>query len=83
MQFTWFPAGIPRRKRLFDLLLVVPGLIIFLPVMGLVALAILIFEGRPVTFRQERPGYHARIINVVKFRTMHDLRDSAWRFASG
>lgn len=75
MHFTWFPEGIPITKRLFDLVLVVPGLIVMLPVFALVALVILVLEGPPVLFRQERPGYRARIIRLIKFRTMREHRD--------
>jgi lipopolysaccharide/colanic/teichoic acid biosynthesis glycosyltransferase len=76
MPFVWFPQGIPLRKRLFDLALVVPGLIILLPVFALVSLVILIFEGPPFLFQQERAGYGGKIICLVKFRTMRDLRDA-------
>jgi sugar transferase EpsL len=70
-----FPKGIPFLKRLFDLALTIPGLILMTPLLAAVALIIWIIDGTPVTFRQERPGYRGRIFKVVKFRTMKDLRD--------
>jgi sugar transferase EpsL len=70
-----FPAGIPRSKRILDLTLTLVGLPIFIPVMGAVALLVRIFHGKPVIFRQERPGYGAQLIPVFKFRTMTDARD--------
>ena len=73
--FSWLPDGIPFSKRLFDLFLVGPVLVIFSPVLGLVALLILVIEGRPIFFRQSRPGYHCQIIRLIKFRTMRELRN--------
>jgi hypothetical protein len=68
MAFDLFPAGVPIRKRIFDLVLTFPLLLLFSPVMLVVALVILIFEGPPVLFVQPRPGYHNQIFNVIKFR---------------
>ena len=45
-------------------------LIILFPVLILIALLVLIFLGRPVIFRQQRPGRNARIFTLFKFRTM-------------
>jgi len=61
---------VPLRKRLFDLVLTVPALIIFSPVMAVTALAIWLLEGRPILFRQQRPGLGGKIFTVIKFRTM-------------
>ena len=44
------------------------------PLMGLVALAILVDDGRPVFFVQERPGHRERPFRCFKFRTM--IRDA-------
>jgi len=65
----------PLRKRLFDLALTIPLIVIFTPVMLVVALVILIVEGPPVVFFQARPGYHGRIFNIIKFRTMRNAVD--------
>lgn len=46
----WLPEGIPWSKRVLDLLFVLMGMVIALPLMGLIALAILLFEGPPVFF---------------------------------
>ena len=32
--------------------------------------------GKPVFFRQRRPGYHAKPFMIYKFRTMSDARDA-------
>lgn len=70
------PQGIPVSKRLFDLVLTVPGLVILSPFMAIIALLVRIKHGKPVLFRQERPGYKGKPFNVYKFRTMRDLRDA-------
>ncbi len=75
MAFQLFPPGVPRRKRIFDLALAVPGTILFSPVMLLVAAVILILEGPPVFFIQPRPGYRKKIFNVIKFRSMRNALD--------
>ena len=79
MGFHLFPAGVPRRKRVFDLALTLPGLILFSPVMLVIAAVILIVEGPPVLFVQPRPGFHNRIFNVIKFRSMRNAVDRRGR----
>ncbi|MCK4977985.1 MAG: sugar transferase, partial [Anaerolineales bacterium] len=60
----------PLSKRVFDLALVIPGLILIFPMLGLIALLVWINHGRPVFFRQIRPGYRGQPFGVIKFRTM-------------
>ena len=57
-------------KRLFDILLVVVALPLWLPLLGIVALVVLVVEGRPVFFRQERAGKGGRSFRMLKLRTM-------------
>lgn len=59
-----------RGKRLLDLVIVVPTLILSLPVQAVVAVAVRLGMGRPVLFRQQRPGLDGRPFELVKFRTM-------------
>jgi sugar transferase EpsL len=66
---------VPFVKRAFDLLLTVPGLILISPLLAGIALAIWIQQGRPVLFRQPRPGLGGRIFNLFKFRTMRSAVD--------
>ncbi len=79
MDFQLFPTGVPRRKRLLDLVLTIPLLVLFSPIMLALALVILIFEGPPVLFVQPRPGYHCQIFNVIKFRSMRSTFDRRGR----
>ena len=57
-------------KRLFDLVLTIPAVLVFLPVMALVALLVRFGIGSPVLFRQMRPGLGGRPFELIKFRTM-------------
>jgi sugar transferase EpsL len=65
----------PGWKRGLDLSLGVLGTIIFAPVMALVAPLILVFMGRPILFRQIRPGLHGKPFQIFKFRTMTSRSD--------
>lgn len=57
-------------KRLFDLALAIPGLVLLAPVMLGVALAVRVKLGAGVFFRQERPGLRGKPFTILKFRTM-------------
>ncbi len=62
----------PALKRAIDLLGSGVGLLVGLVPMGVLAVLIRRDLGRPVLFRQERPGRHGRPFTLVKFRTMRD-----------
>ena len=62
-------------KRLFDLFVAAPALLLLSPVLGVLALLVRIKLGVPVFFRQARPGLNGRSFMTCKFRTMHDTRD--------
>lgn len=62
-------------KRILDLALTLPALIVAAPVLGLVALLVRIKLGAPVLFRQQRPGLHGQPFTLLKFRTMTAARD--------
>ncbi|RLQ88279.1 sugar transferase [Notoacmeibacter ruber] len=64
-------------KRLFDIVISASGLIILLLPMAILACLVAVKLGRPIFFRQDRPGMHGRIFQLVKFRTMTDERDSS------
>jgi sugar transferase EpsL len=61
-------------KRLVDLALTVPALLLLSPVMGIVALLVRLKLGSPVLFRQQRPGMGGRPFILLKFRTMTNAR---------
>lgn len=62
-------------KRALDLSLAVPALLLLAPVGIVVSGVACVKLGRPVLFRQERPGRDGRIFELIKFRTMTDARD--------
>jgi lipopolysaccharide/colanic/teichoic acid biosynthesis glycosyltransferase len=60
-----------RTKRLFDLMGAAGGLVVFAPVMAIVAAAVRL-DGGPIFFRQTRLGYRRRPFTILKFRSMRD-----------
>lgn len=76
MQDTVPTARIPRSKRILDLLLTIPGLILLSPLMVILAILVRIKLGSPVLFRQLRPGFLGQPFIMYKFRTMNEARDS-------
>ena len=63
-------------KRLLDILLAALGLALLWPLLAVLALAVWSSVGRPMLFRQERPGLHGQPFEIIKFRTMTDERDA-------
>jgi len=57
-------------KRGLDLALAAAGLVVLSPVLLAVAAGVGVAMGRPVFFRQQRPGRDGRPFTLVKFRTM-------------
>ena len=64
-------------KRVFDLALTVPGLILLSPILALTGLLVALTLGFPVLFRQSRAGCQGRPFTLLKFRTMNNARDSS------
>lgn len=62
-------------KRLFDIVASFCALLLFSPIIALVAWKIRKNLGSPVLFRQTRPGLNGRPFEMVKFRTMKDATD--------
>ncbi|HET6415537.1 MAG TPA: sugar transferase [Polyangiales bacterium] len=62
-------------KRLLDLSLTTPALLLLAPVGLALAALIRLKLGSPVLFRQPRPGRDGQIFELIKFRTMTDARD--------
>jgi sugar transferase EpsL len=59
-----------------DITIAATSLVVFAPVMAAIAIAIRRDVGSPILFRQTRPGLRAQPFEIVKFRTMRDIRDS-------
>jgi lipopolysaccharide/colanic/teichoic acid biosynthesis glycosyltransferase len=62
-------------KRILDLALVVPGLLLAAPLIAVTAALTWVFLGSPVLFRQQRPGRNGEPFTNLKFRTMLERRD--------
>jgi lipopolysaccharide/colanic/teichoic acid biosynthesis glycosyltransferase len=60
----------PFWKRVEDLALGVPALVVASPVLAAIGLAIVIEDGRPAFFVDDRVGLGARGFRMFKFRTM-------------
>lgn len=63
-------AGARAAKRLLDVAGSAVALVLTAPVMAAIAVAVRRTMGRPVLFRQQRPGRDGRLFTLVKFRTM-------------
>jgi sugar transferase EpsL len=61
-------------KRGMDILGASASLILLSPVLAWIGIAILLTMGRPIFFRQERPGLHGRPFTILKFRSMRAAR---------
>jgi lipopolysaccharide/colanic/teichoic acid biosynthesis glycosyltransferase len=57
-------------KRAFDIVGATIILLLVLPIVAAVALLLLLTDGRPILFRQERIGHRGRRFTILKFRTM-------------
>ncbi len=62
-------------KRVCDFIAALVLIILLSPVILGVAIAIALTMGRPVVFRQRRPGLGERMFDIIKFRTMTDKRN--------
>jgi lipopolysaccharide/colanic/teichoic acid biosynthesis glycosyltransferase len=60
-------------QRTIDIAVAAVMLVLTAPLMLAVAVLVAWRLGRPVFFRQERPGLHGRTFTMVKFRTMRDV----------
>lgn len=71
------PYGIYEKyiKRPQDFLCALLATIVLSPVMLITAILVAVKLGRPVLFKQERPGRNEKIFKIYKFRTMTDERD--------
>lgn len=74
-----FPYGVPLSKRLLDLAITIPGLVLLSPILAILAVLVAVKIERPVVFRQQRLGYRRKPFEIMKFRTMTSARDDQGR----
>jgi lipopolysaccharide/colanic/teichoic acid biosynthesis glycosyltransferase len=63
-------------KRLFDILISSVALIILSPIIFVLSKKVAENLGKPVLFKQKRPGQYGNIFEMIKFRSMKDANDS-------
>jgi len=68
MEYTTF-------KRILDIILSFFILFILSPILLVLSLLVIIYNGKPVLFRQVRPGLYERKFTLIKFRTMSNRKD--------
>ena len=62
-------------KRIFDIFLALFLFIFMSPIFVIVGFLIFIFMGKPIIFKQERPGLNGKLFTIFKFRTMNNSSD--------
>jgi sugar transferase EpsL len=63
-------------KMAVDLLVAFAVLTVFSPVLLAIGISLFLEMGRPILFRQQRPGKYGKPFTLYKFRTMADKRDA-------
>jgi sugar transferase EpsL len=79
MTMGLFPRGVPVPKRVLDLVLTIPGVVLLSPLLGVLACLVWAVHGAPILFRHRRPGLRGEPFTLLKFRTMRDLRTADGR----
>jgi lipopolysaccharide/colanic/teichoic acid biosynthesis glycosyltransferase len=64
-------------KRMIDVVVAAVGLLLTAPVQAVLAVMVARKLGRPVLFRQQRPGRFGKPFTLLKFRTMREANPAA------
>ena len=62
-------------KRMFDIVFSGCALIVTAPINLVLAVATFFDVGKPIFFRQERPGMNGKVFTIIKFRNMTNATD--------
>jgi lipopolysaccharide/colanic/teichoic acid biosynthesis glycosyltransferase len=62
-------------KRILDIVLSLVALLLLSPVILLLSILVALKLGRPILFRQKRPGLKGKVFEMIKFRSMRDAVD--------
>jgi sugar transferase EpsL len=76
MRLSGKVSTLPISKRILDLTLTIPGILILSPLLLLISLLVMVNYGTPIIFRQKRPGYRGKPFWLYKFRTMANTYDA-------
>jgi sugar transferase EpsL len=74
MSNVLFPKGVPIEKRLFDIIISLITMLILSPFILVISVLVVILDGLPILFIQDRPGLLGHIFKNLKFRTMQILK---------
>lgn len=66
-------------KRIMDLIIIIPVIVILSPIYAVLAVINLIDMGKPVLFKQTRYGFRGKNYNILKFRSMKNITDQEGR----
>jgi sugar transferase EpsL len=66
-------------KPVIDRMIALALLLVLAPLLAGIAIAVGFLLGRPILFRQRRPGHRGKVFTLLKFRTMSDTRDDDGR----
>ena len=64
-------------KPFLDKAFVILIMPLILPIILIISILIVFFDGMPIFFVQERPGKDSRLFKLIKFRTMKDENNSS------
>ena len=67
-------------KNIFDFSFALVSIIVVAPLFILIFFTNLIILGKPIFFKQERPGYREKLFKIIKFRTMSNTNFSSTDF---
>lgn len=76
MLMTGTFSSLPLSKRILDLLLTIPAILLLSPLFLVITIIVDVKFGTPIIFRQKRPGYKGKPFWVYKFRTMTNATDT-------
>ncbi len=62
--------GARRMRRVLDLAIAIPAIVLLSPVFAIIALAVYLDSGKPIFYKQIRVGRLGREFAIIKFRTM-------------
>ncbi|MBO8139988.1 MAG: exopolysaccharide biosynthesis polyprenyl glycosylphosphotransferase [Thermosipho sp. (in: Bacteria)] len=68
-------------ERIVDITVSIVALIVFSPIMLIIALSIYLEDGRPIIFKQKRVGKDGRLFTMYKFRSMKQVERDKPLFA--
>lgn len=69
-------------KRIFDIFISTIFIVLLFPLIILISIIIRINYGKPIFFKQERPGLNGNIFVMYKFRTMNQKKDKYGKLLS-